>query len=148
MKDVAVACLVLLLGVTGCAAKRATPEEARASELAARASNSAAAATAIPESVRTQTKAACENDLRSRAAKSSGKYTHTLQSVDFIGDVSDYSLRNRPHAYDIVVSYTVRWRPPASWCPPSRHAVSATRVAWTGWLPRLRKCIPNKSCLP
>jgi hypothetical protein len=104
---VAAVCLVLLLLVTGCA-HRATPEEARASDLAARASRSAAAAAAIPDSVTTQTKTACENDLRSLASKSSGKYVHTVDSVQFIGDVSEYDMRNRPHAYDIVVSYTVR----------------------------------------
>jgi hypothetical protein len=102
-------CLIsILLLTTGCAAPRATPEEVRASELAARASRSAAAAASIPESVITQTKAACEQDLRSLASKSSGKYVHTVDSVQFIGDVSEYDMRNRPHAYDIVVSYTVR----------------------------------------
>ena len=104
---VASICLVSILLVTGCA-HRATPEEARASDLAARASRSATAAAAIPDSVTTQTKTACENDLRSLASKSSGKYVHTVDSVQFVGDVSEYDMRNRPHAYDIVVSYAVR----------------------------------------
>jgi hypothetical protein len=101
------ACLISLLLITGCA-HRATPEEVRASELAARASRSAAAADSIPAAVTSRTKSACENDLRSLASKSSGKYVHTVESVEFLGDVSEYNLRNRPHAYDIVVSYTVR----------------------------------------
>lgn len=104
---VASLCLVSTLLVTGCAT-RVTPEEARASDLAARASRSAAAAAAIPASVTTQTKTACENDLRSLASRSSGKYVHTVDSVQFVGDVSEYDMRNRPHGYDIVVSYTVR----------------------------------------
>lgn len=33
---------------------------------------------------------------------------HTGDSVQFVGDVSEYNLRNHPHGYDIVVSYTVR----------------------------------------
>lgn len=103
----AAVCLVSVLLATGCA-HRETPEEARASELAARASRSAAAAAAIPDSVIVRTKAACESDLRSLANRSSGKYVHTLDSLQFIGDVSEYDIRNRPHAYDIVVSYTVR----------------------------------------
>jgi hypothetical protein len=106
---VASLCLVsTLLVAAGCAAPRATPEEVRASELAARASRSATAAASIPDSVTTQTKAACENDLRSLASKSSGKYVHTVDSVQFVGNVSEYEMRNRPHAYDIVVSYAVR----------------------------------------
>jgi hypothetical protein len=106
---VASLCLVSILLLTaGCAAPRATPEEVRASELAARASRSAAAAASIPENVTTQTKAACEQDLRSMAQTSSGKYMHTVDSVQFVGNVSEYDMRNRPHAYDIVVNYTVR----------------------------------------
>lgn len=109
MKNAAAAvCLVSLLLVTGCAQKRATPEEVRASDLAARSSRSAAAAASIPDSVTTQTKTACENDLRSLASGSSGKYVHTVDSVQFVGNVSEYDMRNRPHAYDIVVSYAIR----------------------------------------
>ncbi|MDQ0663384.1 hypothetical protein QFZ35_001882 [Arthrobacter ulcerisalmonis] len=104
---VAAACLVLVLLNTGCA-HRETPEEARAAELAARASRSAEAVAAIPASVTAQTKTACENDLKALAKVSSGKYVHTVESVQFVGDVSQYNLRNRPHAYDIVVNYTVR----------------------------------------
>jgi hypothetical protein len=105
---VASLCLVSMLLVTaGCAAPRATPEEVRASELAARASRSAAAAVTIPDSVTAQTKASCEKDLQALANASSGKYVHTVESVQFVGNVEEYNLRNRPHAYDIVVSYTV-----------------------------------------
>lgn len=100
-------CLVSTLLLTGCA-HNVTPEEARAADLAARASQAAADAAAIPDSTTTQTKAACESDLHALADKSSGKYLHTVETVDFLGDVSEYSLRNRPHAYDVVVSYTVR----------------------------------------
>jgi hypothetical protein len=106
---VASLCLVsILLVAAGCAAPRARPEEVRASELAARASRSATAAAAIPDSVTTQTKTACEKDLQSLAKASSGKYVHTVDSVQFVGNVSEYDMRNRPHAYDIVVSYAVR----------------------------------------
>lgn len=98
---------VLLLLLSGCS-HRPTPEEVRASELEARASRSAAAAEAIPASVVSQTKAKCENDLRAKASKSSGQSVHTVESVDFVGDVSEYALRNQPHGYDVVVSYSVR----------------------------------------
>jgi hypothetical protein len=104
---VAAVCLISILLATGCA-HRLTPEEARAADLAARASRSAEAAAVIPASVTAKTKTACENDLRSLASKSSGKYVHTVDSVQFVGDASEYNLRNRPHGYDIVVSYTVR----------------------------------------
>ncbi|MBT2549799.1 hypothetical protein [Arthrobacter sp. ISL-65] len=102
----ATAGLVSLFLVAGCA-HRATPEEVRASELAARSSRSAAAAADIPDSVKNQTKTACENDLRFQARTSNGKSAHAVQSVQFVGDVSEYDLRNRPHAYDIVVSYDI-----------------------------------------
>lgn len=98
---------VLLLLLSGCS-HRPTPEEVRASELEARASRSAAAAESVPASVASQTKAKCESDLRSKADKSSGQYVHTIESVAFVGDVSEYRLRNRPQAYDVVVNYSVR----------------------------------------
>lgn len=100
-------CMVVLMLTTGCA-ERLTPEQARQSDLDARASHSAAAAAAIPAGVTTATKAACEADLSSRADGSSGKYVHTLESVDFVGSVSEYNLRNRPHAFDIETLYSVR----------------------------------------
>jgi hypothetical protein len=31
-----------------------------------------------------------------------------VDSVQFVGDVEEYNLRNRPHGYDIVVSSTVK----------------------------------------
>jgi hypothetical protein len=106
---VASLCLVsMLLLSAGCAAPRQTPEEARAADLAARASRSAEAAASIPASVITKTKAACEADLKALASKSTGKYVHTVDSVQFVGDVEEYNLRNRPHGYDIVVSSTVK----------------------------------------
>lgn len=100
-------CMIALMFTTGCA-ERLTPEQARQSDLDARASHSVAAAAAIPAGVTTATKAACEADLSSRADGSSGKYVHTLESVDFVGNISEYNLRNRPHAYDIETLYSVR----------------------------------------
>lgn len=108
MKKASVALwLAALMLTTGCA-ERLTPEQARQSDLDARASHSAEAAAAIPGSVIATVKAACEADLRSRADGSNGKYVHTLESVEFVGNVSEYNLRNRPHAYGIETRYGVR----------------------------------------
>ena len=99
--------MAALVLTTGCV-EHLSPEEARQSNLDARASHSAAGAAAIPKSVTAATQVACEADLRSRADSSSGKYLHTLESVEFVGNVSEYNLRNRPHAYDMETLYSVR----------------------------------------
>ncbi|MEV7649151.1 hypothetical protein [Arthrobacter sp. NPDC089319] len=73
-----------------------------------RESWAAEAAAAIPDSVREATKATCTADLERKADASTGQREHTLESVEFEGEVSEYNIRHKPLAHEVNVRYILQ----------------------------------------